>query len=81
MDRRPTFYQTRPDGLKRKVMGRQTRIHIETHEITIIRFGTIRPIDDPVESPATTEVCAHGETDPTSTDGKEKQEKEIQNET
>jgi hypothetical protein len=54
---------------------RRTEIQIETHEITIIRFGkthTIRSVDELLEE---ADVFAHGDTAPREITGTEEKEK------
>lgn len=52
---------------------RRTEVQIETHEITIIRFGktqNIRSVDNLLEG---ADVIAHAEIDPKETEEEEKQ--------
>ena len=54
---------------------RRTEIQIETHEITIIRFGKIQSVGSVDKLLEQADVIAHGDVDPTETPATQEEEK------
>ena len=54
---------------------RRTEIQIETHEITIIRFGKIQSVGSVDKLLEQADVIAHGEIDASETPGTDEKEK------